>query len=244
LQLLERLRSDAMRLAPDVIIINAGINDVRNMRFQNLRDPDPRTLIWESVLQRLRQEQARGGPTAWTQIKHYSYFARLPVIARQYWNDSPTEQERVTPNLQAVDIFERNLQRMAVLASQANIPVMFSTPPSSLLTRYAPGATSPISYWVVNAATTQRMRDELAQRMHHVVATHLSRGHRVTYVPHRLSRDMFLDDAHLTSSGNRQMAVDFVEAMVPYVEGRGIATATTAGIRLGPTAADPSARAR
>jgi lysophospholipase L1-like esterase len=242
LQILERLRGDGMRLRPDLIIINAGINDVRNTRFKDLRDPDPRTLIWEGVLQRLRQEQARGGPTVWTQIKHYSYLARLPVITRQYWSDSPAKPDRVTPNLQAVDIFERNLRRMAALAGQSNIPVIFSTPPSSLSSRYAPDATSSISYWVVDAATTQRVRDELTRRMHHVVDDELGRGHRVSYVPHRLSPDVFLDDAHLTSSGNRQMAVDFVEAMVPYIEGRGMAAPVPPGIRRGPSDAGPSAR--
>jgi lysophospholipase L1-like esterase len=242
LQLLERLRSDARRLEPDLIIVNAGINDVRNTRFKNLRDPDPRTLIWESVLQRLREEQTRGGPTVWTRIKHYSYLARLPVIARQYWTDSPTGRQGVTPNLQAVDIFERNLQRMAALASQANVPVMFSTPPSSLSSRYPPDATSSISYWVVDAATTQRMRDELARRMRRVVADELRRGHRVAYVPHRLSPDMFLDDAHLTSSGNRQMAVDFIEAIAPYIEGRGIAASAPTGTRRDPSDAGPAVR--
>jgi lysophospholipase L1-like esterase len=244
LQLLERLRSDAMRLEPDLIVINEGINDVRNTRFKNLRDPDPRTLIWESVLQRLRQEQAHGGPSVWTRIKHHSYVARLPVIARQYWTESPKAHEPMTPNLQAIDIFERNLQRMATLASDANVPVMFSTPPSSLASRYAPDATSPISYWVVDAATTQRLRDELAGRMRRVVADELKRGRRVAYVPHHLSPEMFLDDAHLTSTGNRQMALDFVNAMAWYLDERRTTAAAPIGVRRGPTDATPSARAR
>jgi lysophospholipase L1-like esterase len=222
-QLVERQRSDGMRLEPDLIIVNAGINDVRNARFKDLADPDPRTLIWEGVLQRLRKEQARGGPTIWTRIKHYSYLARLPTIARQYLTASHTPHEQVTPNLEAADIFERNLKRIATLASQANIPVVFSTPPSSLSFRYAANATSTIDYWVVDAATTQHLRDELARRMQRAVANERSGRHQVAYIPHRLSAEMFLDDAHLTSSGNRQMALDFVDAIAPYIEARRIA---------------------
>src|SRR5262249_20655171 len=172
-QLLERYRSDGMRLEPDLIIVNAGINDVRNTRFKNLADPDQRTLIWEGVLERLRKEQARGGPTVWTRIKHYSYLARLPTIARQYLTASSasrTPHERMTPNLGAADIFKRNLKRIAPLPSQAIIPVIFPTPPSSLSFRYKPDATSIISYWIVDATTTQHLRDELTRRMQRVVA--------------------------------------------------------------------------
>jgi lysophospholipase L1-like esterase len=222
-QLLERLRSDGMRLEPNLIIVNAGINDVRNTRFKDLADPDPRTTLWEGVLQRLRKEQARGGPTVWTRIKHYSYLARLPTIARQYVTASASSDkphEQVTPNLEAADIFERNLRRIAALASQANIPVIFSTPPSSLSFSYKPDATAAISYWVVDAATTQHLRDELARRMQRVVADERNERHQVTYIPHRLSTDMFLDDAHLTSSGNRQMALDFVDAIAFYMDAR------------------------
>src|SRR5262249_21209903 len=118
------------------------------------------------------------------------------------------------------DIFERNLRRISALASQANIPVIFSTPPSSLSFRYKPDSTSSISYWVVDAATTQHLRDELARRMHRVVANERIECHPVAYVPHRLSAEMFLDDAHLTSSGNRQMASDFVDAIATYMEAR------------------------
>jgi len=222
-QLLERYRSDGIRLEPDLIIVNAGINDVRNARFKHLADPDPRTLFWEGVLQRLRKEQARGGPTVWTRIKHYSYLARLPAVAREYLTALPashTPPEQVTPNLEAADIFERNLKRIAALASRANIPVIFSTPPSSLSFRYKPDATSTITYWVVDAATTQHFRDELARRMQRVVADERNERHPVTYIPHRLSTEMFLDDAHLTASGNRQMALDFVDAITLYVDAR------------------------
>jgi len=220
-QLLERLRTDGMRLEPDVMIINTGINDVRNARFKNLADPDPRTLIWEDVLRRLREEQARGGPTIWTRVKHYSYLARLPAVAQQYVSNTHARrmQAKVTPDSSAVEIFGRNLERMSALGRHADVPVIFSTPPSSLPSRYAPRATSGISYWINDAATTQQLRDELASRMQDVVARQLSRGQKTAYVAHNLSPDSFLDDAHLTRGGNRQMAIDFVAAIAPYIQG-------------------------
>lgn len=45
-QISERVRVDGVRFQPDIIIVNAGINDVRNARFPDLRDdPDPRTIL-------------------------------------------------------------------------------------------------------------------------------------------------------------------------------------------------------
>lgn len=222
-QLLERLRSDGMRLQPDVIIVNTGVNDVRNARFANLTDPDPRTLIWEAVLQRLRNEEARGGPTIWTQIKHYSYLARLPAVAQQYAGRFHAAQPpgKVTPDPTASEIFARNLERMSALARQADAPLIFSTPPSALASHYHPHATSTISYWINDAATTQRLRDELASRMRRVVTRELKRGQRTAYLSHELPGDAFLDDVHLSAGGNRQMAVDFVAALAPYIEARG-----------------------
>lgn len=211
-QLLERLRSQGMELEPDLIIVNSGINEVRNTRFKNLANPDRRTLIWEEVLRRLKEENARGGPTTWTRIKHYFYLARLPGIYRQYMSNSQAKRERAqaTPNLEAIDIFRRNLQHIVSIANKASIPVIFSTPPSALSFSYAPEATSEISYWVINAATTQRLRDDLAREMQRVTAGESGKGRKVAYVSHQLSPALFLDDCHLTPSGNRQVAVNFV----------------------------------
>jgi lysophospholipase L1-like esterase len=223
-QLVERLRTDGMRLEPDLIIVNAGINDVRNARFQNLADPDPRTVLWASVLQRLREEQARGGPTIWTRIKHHSYLARLAPITRQYWAAASGrhEQPTFTPNRQAADIFESNLRRIVDLTSDEDTPLILSTPPSALPFRYDPHATSDIGYWLVDAASTEHLREELARRMKRVVASGLGRGRTIAYVSHRLSADMFLDDAHLTPSGNREMALDFVAAIAPFIPAHSI----------------------
>jgi lysophospholipase L1-like esterase len=232
-QLLERFRTDGMRLQPDAIIVNTGVNDVRNARFAHLTDPDPRTLIWETVLRRLRDEDARGGPTLWTRMKHYSYLARLPAVAQQQRMHAAVTASRVTPDPAALEIFARNLERIAALARSADIPVIFSTPPSALAFAYPPDATSTISYWLNDAETTQRLRDDLAARMQRVVAGARRQGQRISYLAHELPGDAFLDDAHLTGAGNRQMAARFTAALEPYIDagaGRaGSVTASTSG---------------
>ncbi|MGH7266830.1 MAG: hypothetical protein ACREMB_18570, partial [Candidatus Rokuibacteriota bacterium] len=220
-QLVERLRGDGLQLEPDLVIVNSGINDVRNARFADLADPDPRTLFWENVLRRLRAEEQRGGPMLWTRIKHHSYVARLPGLARQHLNGRKAGAEAAedTPNLAAADIFERNLERMAALAAERRVPVIFSTPPSSLRSRYAPHDGSDRSYWIRNAATTQAVRDELARRIRRVVEREAGRGRDVVYVSHDLPKELFLDDAHLTPAGNLHVASNLVRAAGLYVEG-------------------------
>jgi lysophospholipase L1-like esterase len=219
-QLVERLHEDGLRLEPDLVIVNSGINDVRNARFANLADPDPRTLYWEDVLRRLRADERRGGPTLWSRLKHHAYVARLPGLAREYLNQRTASGQKAgtVPNLAAADIFERNLERMAALAAAGPAPVIFSTPPSSLRSRYAPGDVSERSYWLGTAATTQAMRDELARRMQRVVEREAGRGRDVAYVSHDLPGDLFLDDAHLTPAGNLQVASSLVRAAGRYIE--------------------------
>jgi lysophospholipase L1-like esterase len=213
-QLVERLRTDGLRLAPDLIIVNAGINDVRNARFDHLGDPDPRTLIWEGALRWMREQTVLGGPSVWTRIKHYSQAARLPGLVWQHLMSERGRKEQgvVAPNPEAAALFERNLERIFALASTDRIPVLFSTPPSSLLTRYRPEAPPERDYWIVNAATTQRVRDELSRRMQVVVDRARSRGYDVSYMTHNLAPELFLDDCHLTADGNRRLALDLARS--------------------------------
>ncbi|MBI1722492.1 MAG: hypothetical protein HYR48_01125 [Gemmatimonadetes bacterium] len=220
-QIFERLRSDGMRLDPDVIIVNTGVNDVRNARFANLRDKDPRTLIWEDDVARLREEQRRGGPRLWTRIKHYSYLARMPGLLRdrRVRRTQVRTRREITPQPEAADNFERNLLRIAELARTKDIPLLFSTPPSVLNERPEAFDSAPRAYLLGSPATTQQYRDTLAARMRAVVARLAAGGQRVVYVPHALPPAMFLDDAHLTPAGNRQMAIDFASAVARYVTG-------------------------
>ena len=218
-QLFERLLNDGLRLDPDLVIVNSGINDVRNARFPDLQDGDPRTLAWESVIMQLRADRIRGRPTIWHTIKQHSYLARIPGFVRQRWNPAPglTKPSEVTAHDGALAYFERNLLRMAELLSERGTPIIFSTPPSALPMNFAPTDTSRQSYWLGNAATTQEYRDSLAGRMETVVEQLRRQGRPVRYIRPVLAPELFLDDCHLTPEGSRSMAVRLADAANYYL---------------------------
>jgi lysophospholipase L1-like esterase len=214
-QLFERLRSDGLRLDPDFVIVNAGVNDVRNARYPDLQDRDPRTIIWLSEMIRLREE-ARTGTSLWTRTKRYLYLSRLPGAVRSQLSQAPDTLR--TPYPDAIDNFERNLIRIVELARGAGAVVLLSTEPSSLLTKYQPGDTSEISYWIGDAATTQAYRDSLDGRLQHVVDRRGYDDRSVVRVPYvRIAPELFLDDAHLGPEGNSQMADALIEALDPFI---------------------------
>jgi lysophospholipase L1-like esterase len=214
-QLFERLRTDGLRLEPDLLIVNAGINDVRNAKFPNLQDHDARTLLYSGVLRAQRQILQLGHPTVWTRIKHLLYLARLPGIIRgQLATRRATSK---APDRGALEYFARNLRRIADLVADRRIPVLFSTPPSALTTRFAPHDTSSISYWIGDATTTQQYRDALAGVMQQVAAQLRREGRSGDYVHPQLPPSVFLDDCHLAPEGNRLMARSFVAAIDRYL---------------------------
>lgn len=219
-QLFERLRTDGLKFEPDFVIVNTGVNDVRNARYANLQDRDPRTMLWLSEVNRSREEQKRGGPTLWTRVKHHVFLARIPATTRAALNQRAQQQDTaVTAHPDAMDYFERNLERMLELTRERSTVTLFSSEPSSLLTKYKPDDVSDISYWIRNAATTQEYRDSLDGRLQAVVDRAGARGDRVGRIPYQhLPPSMFLDDAHLTPEGNRHMAHVFVEALLPYIK--------------------------
>jgi len=224
----ERLRSDGLRLQPDLVVVNSGINDVRNAWYKQLRDRDPRTFLWLADVERLRAEARRGGPTLWTRTKHWFYVARVPGFARTrlyQWRNtnhpSPeTQSTRFMPTLEAADYFERNLERIASITAARGIAVLFSTPPSALRLPGTSHETSGRTYWLTDAPMTQRYRDELDRRMRSVAADLSAHGARVSYVEHAIDASMFLDDCHLTDGGNERVAADFVAGLAPYVSRR------------------------
>lgn len=216
-QILQRLLSDGVALEPDAIVLNAGVNDVRNARHQNLADPDPRTLIWEGEMRRLRWEREHGGPKPWTRAKHYLYLARLPGVVRSLRaaaQGGPRPAESVFPD--AAEIFSRNVGRIADEAAKLGVPLILSTPPSVLTKAGAPRMEAR-SYWIVNPEVTQAYRDTLAARLTAVARDRSARGQPVGYLAHDLPPGDFLDDCHLTAAGNRRMAADFATALVPLV---------------------------
>jgi lysophospholipase L1-like esterase len=220
LQLLERLRSEAPRFAPDVAIIHEGINDVRNARLRNLVDRDPRTVIWAAVLDRERAARARGGHRLWDRIKHWSYAARLPAVARNVSRQAAQTRQGAAepPHPEAAEFFERNLRRIADYADSSGFAVLFSTAPSSLRIRYDSSGMVGRTYFVVDNATTQTYRDTLAARLQRVARALAEAGRRVAYVAHGpVPADEFLDDAHLTAAGNRRVAAEFAAAILPLL---------------------------
>jgi lysophospholipase L1-like esterase len=222
-RLFERLHHDGLRLAPDLVIVHEGINDVRNARIPNLRDRDPRALIWESEVRRARQERARGGPTWSIRLRHWFYVMRLPSYVMSLANTSEDRRRarKAVPTMDAADDFERNMKRIAHLAQANGFPVLFSAAPSSLRVKYQPGTMVRRTYFVVDNATTQAYRDSLAARMRSLASRLAAEGRHVGYVSiGAVPREEFLDDAHLTPSGNARVAADFVAAVLPFLPSR------------------------
>jgi lysophospholipase L1-like esterase len=216
----QRWLHDGVRLDPDVVVLNTGINDVRNARYQNLKDPDPRTLIWEDDMRRLREEQARGGPTLWTVLKHYSYLMRLPGVLHQALAAraaSPSQGEQVYYD--AADNFQKNVERLVSSAQQLGIPVILSTPPSMLMRAGAPAHMVPRSYWVVSPQVTQAYRDTLAARLTYVAHEDSTGARPVTHLVPSVPPGDFLDDCHLTPDGNRAIAAVFSNALQRLLHG-------------------------
>lgn len=212
-QLLERVRSDVVRLSPDLLIVNAGINDVRNARYRNLGDGDPRTLLWREPMERLRREKQHGA-SFWTHAKHYSVLLRLPGFIRQRRMAAAVAvpDTTVVSYPDAADYFERNLRSIGRLAAMRRLKLIFSTPPSSLRIRYAANAPPEKGYWLRDAETTAKYRDTLAARMRKVTAELVAEGVPAVYLRPEVPAQEFLDDAHLTSRGNAIVAAAFVDA--------------------------------
>jgi lysophospholipase L1-like esterase len=222
-QLYERFRTDGQRLEPNVLIVNTGINDARNAWFTDLDDGDERTLLYRETLEQLRAEQARGGPTLWTRVKHWFYGARVPGWLRQQLDAAAGRSAVATMGeppfyWDAVDYFERNLRRLVDLSARSGSAVLFSTPPSSLRTRYNPTDAPRASYWVRDAQTTQVYRDSLSARMRELALEEAEKGRAVSFVSWpELGAALFLDDAHLTPRGNRELAEKFAAALEPLL---------------------------
>lgn len=220
--IIERLNDDILALQPDLLVINIGINDVRVARYAGLVPSDLRTQRWVEPLRVMREEEARGGPYLRSRIKHWSYLVRLGLLTRDRLasgapvpeDTSATTGARYPIYMEAADRFDRNAREIGRLAAQRGIAVLFSTPPSSLRTKYEPTATSRVSYWLNDAEETQVYRDTLASRLRVVADSLAASGLRTTYVRPSVPVEEFLDDAHLTGAGNRLVAAEFTRAIL------------------------------
>jgi lysophospholipase L1-like esterase len=211
----ERIRSDGLRFEPDLIILNSGINDVRNSRFTDLEDPDPRTLLWRTVIESLREQEARGRPTLRTVLKHHIYLWCFASLVRWSFRTGPVEEpsaKPTEPNWGVLDYFERNLRRTAALAAERSAALLLSTEPSGIPSNCPADAVSPRDYWIGNAGVTQEVRNRLAAVTRSVAAKLHQQGQRIASVSLDLAPGMFMDDAHLTPAGNQAVAANFVAA--------------------------------
>jgi GDSL-like Lipase/Acylhydrolase family len=216
----ERMRVDGTPLAPDLVVINSGINDVRNALYARLTDPpDPRTLMWEPVMRTMREEAQRG-PRLSTVLQHYSYLARIPGYALEVWGQRQgLKVIRVTePDDSAIGYFETNVVRTTELAYGVGAEVILSVPPSALSMRNKPSDPVEKSYWVRDAGTTEAYRRRLAARMREIAERQRAAGRRVAYVTHDVPLEQFLDDAHLTGAGNQTVAYGLLEAAGPIIQ--------------------------
>jgi len=215
----ERMRVDGTRLRPDLVVINSGINDVRNAQYPDLTyPPDPRTLIWEPVMQRMREE-LKHGRSLWTATVHYSYLVRLPAYAVEVWGQRQGLRaiQAAEAHGSAVDYFETNVVRTTERALDAGAVVILSVPPSALSTMNKPSDPSEKSYWIKDAGTTEAYRRRLGARMAEIARRESASGQRVSSVSHTLPPEQFLDDAHLTSAGNETVARNLVASASSYV---------------------------
>lgn len=218
-QIYQRFKVDGLALSPDLVIANTGINDVRNARFPNLKIPDVRTVVWADNLEQLREQERQGGPSLRFRLAHYLYAARLFGLIRDNFRrrEELASNSAVVPQPDAVEYFETNIRRMAELVEASGAGLVLSTPPSSLLSKYAATDVSGQSYWLADAATTQEYRDRLAARLQQLAEEYTARGWRVAYLHLDLAPELFQDDCHLTGDGNRVVAKAFVEALGPFV---------------------------
>jgi lysophospholipase L1-like esterase len=238
---LQRLQSDGLPRQPAIIIANTGINDVTNAWIPGFTEADPRSLMWESVLTRLRAERSAGGPTLWTRLKGALLIARIPGFVREQLALGARARQRAgrataglvradsdggaprpggPPYPEAAVYFERNVRQIVDATIRSGAAVLLSTP-ASALRMYPDTATSTQSYWVYNAATTQAYRDDLARRLERIASEDAAKGVAVRYVAPNLPRPDFLDDCHLTSEGNRIVAEVFVDAIAPFLKPHG-----------------------
>lgn len=210
----ERFIAEGLAYAPDVVVVHSGINDVRNAPYNDIQDADPRTLLYADVLAQQRAAQAGRGPGAFTVAKHWSYALRLPGLVRDGLHRAPQDAARSALPVHGAfaDYFSRNVQYVIERATAAGAEVLLSTPPSSLRSKYRPEDTAGISYWINDAATTQRLRDTLDQRLRALAA---ARSPAVRFAGSAVVPDRdFLDDCHLTASGNLRVAEHIMQVLL------------------------------
>jgi lysophospholipase L1-like esterase len=212
---LDRLEREGLALEPDAVVAHTGINDVAALRRAPLGPDDP---IRGFRVERRRAEEARARqPRWWTGLKHYVYLARLPGVVRHLSAARAVPfAGPETPDPAALDVFAATLRRLIAVAPPS-ATIALSVPPSAP-DAAARGITARIA--VVDAPTTLRYRAAIAERMAAVAATSAASDRRVVAVTHDVPAELFVDDCHLVSEGNRLVAAGLARVLAPAVLSR------------------------
>jgi lysophospholipase L1-like esterase len=208
---LERLRTDGLRLDPDAVIVHDGINDVPAVRFPSLA-PAARERGFRPRLRRDAEARLRE-VGVWRAVKRHSFLARVPGVVKDLLGRSAPVEGPAEPAPGGLEAFAATILAMADVVPASTV-LLLSSPPSALS---QDGHASPVTMGVVDAATTQRYRVALDERMRAVAAELAARGRRASYVPHDVPGEEFVDDCHLTSQGNRRVAEDFATVLAPLI---------------------------
>ena len=134
--------------------------------------------------------------------------ARLPGILRDPTKPAAVLPGPAEPAPRALDAFERTVRDTIALVRPGST-VLLSTPPTATA---VPGV-APSCPQVVDAATTERYRARIDERLQRLARDERAAGRDVRYVAHRLPTGVFLDDCHLDGEGNRLLAEDFARAL-------------------------------
>jgi lysophospholipase L1-like esterase len=202
----ERLAGEGLALEPDAVVLHTGINDVPALRFADLPPDAPERGL--RAVTRTSEEVRRSDRSLWRVVKHFWVAARLPGVLRKLGDRDAPVPGPPSPDPRALAALERTV-RATIALVPSQVPVLLSPPPWLLDDPDVPAACAR----VVDAATTQRYRESVAERLRRVADDERAAGRDVRYVPHRLPRDVFLDDCHLDGDGNRLVAADLARAL-------------------------------
>lgn len=202
----ERLASEGLALEPDAVVLHTGINDVPALRFADLPPDAPERGLRARA--RAREEARRRERGIWRTVKHLWYAARLPGMLRNLGAGDEPVAGPPSPDPRALDALER-IVRASIALVPRDVPALLSMPPW----RLDDPAVAPVCPQVVDAATTQRYRESVAERLRRIASAERAAGRDVRYVAHHLPAEVFLDDCHLDGAGNRLVAEDLSRAL-------------------------------
>ena len=201
---LSRLQHQVLDLAPSLIVVLHGINDLvfgfhpdfrrdgRHLTRPSAGRP-PRSYLWDWIRERWGRREAR-----------------KPLAV------GPRQQVESYENFPALEVFERNLRSMAAIAGTHRVPILFLTQ----VTRYRlePETGDEGRFRIASAVATRggvppdvpSLARGMAAFNATVLAIPTSPGVHLFDLAARLPRseDLIYDECHLTRAGNRRVAAE------------------------------------